>query len=63
MALKDGRVIAQIPPRDTVDAALVKDLYGLDADIPHAPGGRRRTVPARARIGGMTDVRGAGERP
>ncbi|CUW32872.1 hypothetical protein TUE45_pSRTUE45c_0240 (plasmid) [Streptomyces reticuli] len=38
VALKDGRVTAQGPPRDTVEAALVQDLYGLDADIPHAPG-------------------------
>ncbi|MFF4602511.1 ABC transporter ATP-binding protein [Streptomyces sp. NPDC001339] len=38
VAMKDGRVIAQGPPRETVDAPLVKELYGLNADILHAPG-------------------------
>ncbi|GAU66013.1 putative iron-siderophore ABC transporter ATP-binding protein [Streptomyces sp. NBRC 110611] len=38
VAMKDGRVIAQGPPRETVDAPLVKELYGLNADILQAPG-------------------------
>ncbi|MFR9795045.1 ABC transporter ATP-binding protein [Streptomyces sp. MS06] len=37
IALRDGRVLAQGPPRDIVDSALVKELYGLDADILRAP--------------------------
>jgi len=38
IAMKDGRIISHGPPHDTVDEALVKDLYALDADILRAPG-------------------------
>ncbi|MEU6285089.1 ABC transporter ATP-binding protein [Streptomyces sp. NPDC047028] len=37
IAVKDGRILAQGPPRDIVDEALVKDLYQVDADILRAP--------------------------
>ncbi|MFD5631347.1 ABC transporter ATP-binding protein [Streptomyces sp. NPDC127072] len=49
VAMKDGRVIAQGTPRDTVDEALVKELYGLDADILSAPGDSSPVVVPRAR--------------
>lgn len=49
IAMKDGRIITHGPPHDTVDEALVKDLYALDADILRAPGrrltGRRSPYP------------------
>ncbi|WP_069812397.1 ABC transporter ATP-binding protein [Streptomyces sp. TP-A0874] len=37
VAMKNGGVVASGPPRETVDAALVKELYGIDADILRAP--------------------------
>lgn len=37
VALRDGRVLASGPPRETVDAALVRELYGIEADILTAP--------------------------
>ncbi|MEV4432587.1 ABC transporter ATP-binding protein [Streptomyces sp. NPDC049555] len=49
IAMKDGRVIAQGPPRDTVDEALVKELYRVEADILHAPGDAAPVVVPRAR--------------
>ncbi|GGX89606.1 hypothetical protein GCM10010358_49440 [Streptomyces minutiscleroticus] len=47
--MKDGRVVAQGGPRDTVDEALVKDVYALDADILSAPGDGSPVVVPRAR--------------
>ncbi|MHC3458960.1 ABC transporter ATP-binding protein [Streptomyces flavovirens] len=38
VAMKDGRVVARGVPAETVDEALVKEIYALDADILHAPG-------------------------
>ncbi|NYV78457.1 ABC transporter ATP-binding protein, partial [Streptomyces sp. UH6] len=51
VAMKAGRVVAEGAPRDVVTAGLVKDLYGVDADILTAPGdGSPVVVPtARAR--------------
>ncbi|MER5885310.1 ABC transporter ATP-binding protein [Streptomyces sp. NPDC001941] len=37
VAMRDGRVVAAGPPRSVIDAALVKELYGIDADILSAP--------------------------
>lgn len=60
IAMKNGRVIAQGVPRDTVDEALVKELYALDADILQAPGDASPVVVPRAR---RTDARPASGRP
>lgn len=38
VAMKDGRVVARGEPSATVDEALVKELYGVEADILRAPG-------------------------
>ncbi|MFI1256203.1 ABC transporter ATP-binding protein [Streptomyces netropsis] len=47
VAMKDGTVVAQGPPREVVDAALVRELYGIEADILRAPGdGSPVVVPA-----------------
>ncbi|MFJ2093983.1 ABC transporter ATP-binding protein [Streptomyces sp. NPDC087901] len=51
VAMKGGRVIAQGAPRETVDEALVKELYALDADILRAPGDGSPVVVARSRTG------------
>ncbi|MFC4908170.1 ABC transporter ATP-binding protein [Actinomadura gamaensis] len=48
VAMKDGRVIAEGPPRAIVGEALVKDLYDLDADILRAPGDASPVVVPRA---------------
>ncbi|MBF6054392.1 ATP-binding cassette domain-containing protein [Streptomyces eurocidicus] len=37
VAMKDGRIVAQGAPRDVVDTALVRELYGIEADILQAP--------------------------
>jgi iron complex transport system ATP-binding protein len=51
VAMKAGRIVAEGAPREVVTASLVKDLYGIDADILAAPGdGSPVVVPAaRAR--------------
>ncbi|GHF26357.1 iron-dicitrate ABC transporter ATP-binding protein [Streptomyces mashuensis] len=47
VALRDGRIVAQGPPRQVVDAALVRELYDIDADVLAAPGdGAPVVVPA-----------------
>ncbi|TVL89688.1 ABC transporter ATP-binding protein [Streptomyces sp. SAJ15] len=33
VAMRDGRVVAAGPPREIVDAALVRELYGIEAEI------------------------------
>ncbi|MGH8876628.1 MAG: ABC transporter ATP-binding protein [Stackebrandtia sp.] len=38
VAMKDGALIADGDPRTVVTSALVRDLYGIDADILAAPG-------------------------
>ncbi|MDI3419351.1 ABC transporter ATP-binding protein [Streptomyces luteolus] len=38
VAMNAGEVLAHGPSREVVDAALVKELYGIDADILRAPG-------------------------
>ncbi|MCQ8769539.1 MULTISPECIES: ABC transporter ATP-binding protein [Streptomyces] len=48
VAMKDGRVVAHGAPRDVVDTALVRELYGIEADILEAPAdGSPVVVPAR----------------
>jgi iron complex transport system ATP-binding protein len=37
VAMRDGRVVASGPPREVVDEALVRKLYGIEADILTAP--------------------------
>ncbi|MBL1286367.1 ABC transporter ATP-binding protein [Streptomyces sp. For3] len=49
VAMKDGRVVARGEPAGTVDEALVKELYGLDADILRAPGDASPVVVPRSR--------------
>ncbi|MFC0041681.1 ATP-binding cassette domain-containing protein [Actinomadura rayongensis] len=47
VALRDGRIVAAGPPRDVVDAGLVRTLYGIEADVLAAPGdGAPVIVPA-----------------
>jgi iron complex transport system ATP-binding protein len=47
VAMRDGVVVAAGPPRDVVDADLVRRLYGIDADVLAAPGdGAPVVVPA-----------------
>ncbi|WP_326701214.1 ABC transporter ATP-binding protein [Streptomyces sp. NBC_01754] len=48
VAMKDGRVVAQGVPAETVDEALVKELYALDADILRAPGDSSPVVVPRS---------------
>ncbi|MFI7244970.1 ABC transporter ATP-binding protein [Streptomyces qinglanensis] len=59
VAMKDGRVLAQGPPRAAVDQALVKELYGLEADILPAPADAAPLVVPRPRPrpGGAAAVR------
>ncbi|KPC81892.1 ABC transporter ATP-binding protein [Streptomyces sp. NRRL S-4] len=49
VAMKDGRVVARGKPEEVVDEALVKELYGVDADILGAPGDGSPVVVPRAR--------------
>ncbi len=45
--MKDGLVVAHGDPREVVTADLVRTLYGLEADILHAPAdGSPVVVPA-----------------
>ncbi|MCW5249799.1 ABC transporter ATP-binding protein [Streptomyces sp. SHP 1-2] len=37
VAMRDGRVVACGAPRDTIDASLVRELYGVDAEVLTAP--------------------------
>ncbi|MEU5699068.1 ABC transporter ATP-binding protein [Streptomyces aurantiacus] len=60
IAMKDGRVVASGTPRDTIDEALVKKLYDVDADILSAPGDASPVVVPRVRRGGGDDEPGAG---
>ncbi|MFI9628373.1 ABC transporter ATP-binding protein [Streptomyces sp. NPDC052042] len=47
VAMNRGRIVARGAARDVVDAALVRELYGVDADILDAPGdGAPVVVPA-----------------
>ncbi|NSC20199.1 ABC transporter ATP-binding protein [Streptomyces albus subsp. chlorinus] len=52
VAMKDGRVLAQGPPRDTVDEALVKELYQVETDILPAPADAAPVVVPRPRAAG-----------
>ncbi|RCG27159.1 ABC transporter ATP-binding protein [Streptomyces diacarni] len=49
VAMKDGRVLAQGDPRETVDETLVKELYQAEADILPAPFDGAPVVVPRAR--------------
>lgn len=49
VAMKDGRVVARGKPDEVVDEALVKELYGVDADILGAPGDGSPVVVPRVR--------------
>src|SRR5690606_26103537 len=37
VCMKDGRIVAQGPPRDIVSAELVREVFGIDCRIIHDP--------------------------
>ncbi len=37
VAMRDGRIVACGPPRETIDTALMRELYGIDTEILAAP--------------------------
>jgi iron complex transport system ATP-binding protein len=49
VAMQAGRIVASGPPRKIVTPALVRQLYGIDADIINAPGDSAPFVVPRAR--------------
>jgi ABC-type cobalamin/Fe3+-siderophores transport system ATPase subunit len=49
LALLDGRIAADGPPKEVLTCALLKRMYGIDVDIVSLTGGRCMCVPA---IGG-----------
>lgn len=49
VAMCEGTVVAYGPPREVVDAALVRQLYGVPADILAAPGDGSPVVVPRSR--------------
>ncbi|MDN3518861.1 ABC transporter ATP-binding protein [Aquisalimonas lutea] len=52
VAMRDGRIVDHGPPRATVTPALIRTLYGVDADILAAPGdGAPVVVPRHERAG------------
>ncbi|RSO06617.1 Fe(3+)-dicitrate ABC transporter ATP-binding protein [Streptomyces sp. WAC 06783] len=50
VAMRSGRVVAAGPPREIIDAALVKELYGVDAEILAAPSDGSPVVVPTARV-------------
>jgi len=57
VAMKDGRVLAQGRPRDTVDETLVKELYDVESDILAAPADGAPVVVPRPRAAGAAPGR------
>ncbi|GAA2491385.1 ABC transporter ATP-binding protein [Streptomyces thermolineatus] len=51
VAMRDGRIVAAGPPREIVDAALVRELYDVEADVLRAPGDGAPVVVPAARSG------------
>ncbi len=51
VAMRDGRIVAHGPSREVVDAALVRELYGIEADVLAAPGDGSPVVVPAARTG------------
>ncbi|MFF3629364.1 ABC transporter ATP-binding protein [Streptomyces sp. NPDC002164] len=49
LAMNGGRIVARGAARDVVDAALVRELYGVEADIMDAPGDGAPVVVPTAR--------------
>ena len=48
--LRQGRVLAQGPTRDVLTAAMVRELYGVDADVSfHAAAGHLTVIPVGVR--------------
>ncbi|MFJ6695108.1 ABC transporter ATP-binding protein [Streptomyces sp. NPDC091272] len=56
VAMNEGRVVAQGPAREVVTAALVKELYGIEADILQAPGDGSPIVVPTARNASLAPV-------
>ncbi|MFD9883243.1 ABC transporter ATP-binding protein [Streptomyces alboflavus] len=50
VAMRDGRVVASGPPRETIDADLVRELYGIDTEILFAPSDGAPVVVPTARV-------------
>jgi iron complex transport system ATP-binding protein len=40
VALKDGRVVADFAPSESLDAGFVRAVFGIEAAVHHGPGGR-----------------------
>lgn len=53
VAMQAGRIVASGSPRKIVTPALVRQLYGIDADIINAPGDGAPVVVPRARYDAM----------
>ncbi len=51
VALRDGAVLACGPPREVVDAPLVRALYDIDSHVLTAPGDGAPVVVPRAPLG------------
>ncbi|MFF9347702.1 ABC transporter ATP-binding protein [Streptomyces sp. NPDC014734] len=49
VAMNGGRIVARGPAREVVDAALVRELYGIEADVLEAPGDGAPVVVPTAR--------------
>ncbi len=63
IAMKDGRVAAVGAPGEVVDAALVKEVFGLDADVITDPvSGTPLVVPVGRHHAGEAGRRPVGER-
>ncbi|WP_158885732.1 ABC transporter ATP-binding protein [Amycolatopsis anabasis] len=48
VAMRDGRIVASGPPREIVDARLIRTLYDVEADVLTAPGDGAPVVVASA---------------
>ncbi|MFD9903465.1 ABC transporter ATP-binding protein [Streptomyces sp. NPDC059063] len=53
VAMRDGRVVACGPPRETIDAALVRELYGIDTEILFASSDGAPVVVPTAGVGAL----------
>ena len=45
VVLGEGRVLADGPPREILDAALLRTAFGIDAEVVSAPDGAPLVVP------------------
>jgi len=57
ICLSAGEIVADGPPADTLTGPLIKDMYGIEADVVHGTGGITHITPLRAvegAIGGLS---------